>query len=142
MLVPKKRTMKKVILIIVAILLIAVSLLVLLRPKVRNNATALIYKENASYLIVLTGTRYLMVHDPISALLGKTYNETYKITVPRINGIVAGSEIPVEKGYYHYQGQIEFRGNKMIVNLYYDNYDDNRKDALSWNGVYSIIINR
>ncbi len=134
--------MQKDIIIIIASLLISISFLFLLRPKVKNDETALIYKMDSSYLIVLTGTRYLMVHDPISALLGKTYNETYKIIVPRINGVVSGSEIPVEKGYYRYEGQIEFRDNKMSINLYADNYEDKKKDALSWNGEYSFVLNK
>ena len=134
--------MKKVTIVIIALVAISIILLVLLRPKTRNDETALVYKVDSSYLIVLMGTRYLMVHDPISALLGKTYNETYKIVVPRIEGIVKGSEIPAEKGYYHYEGQIDFKGSRMSINLYYDNYDDKKKDALSWNGEYSLVLNK
>ena len=132
--------MKKIT-IIASTLVISISLLLLLRPKARNDETALIYKMDSSYLIVLTGTRYLMVHDPISALLSKTYNETYKMIVPRIDGVVKGPEISVEKGYYRYEGQIEFKGNKMSINLYYDNMTK-RKDALTWNGEYSLILNK
>ena len=132
--------MKKVTRIIIALVAISITFLVLLRPKIKNDEAALVYKVDSSYLVVLTGTRYLMAHDPISALLGKTYDETYRIVVPRIEGVVKGSEIPVEKGYYVYEGQIDFKGNRMSMNLYYDNYDDKRKDPLSWNGEYSFVL--
>jgi hypothetical protein len=80
-----------------------------------------------------------MVHDPVSLLQGKTYIETEILRVPRIEGVVEGREIPVAPGYYKYLGQIIFSGSQMKLDLYYDNYDDKKKDPLSWNGEYNLV---
>ncbi len=71
-----------------------------------------------------------MVHDPISALMGRTYEATEVIKVQKITGTVKGEEIPVDPGYYKYLGSIIFQGNKMTIDLYYDSLDDNTKDPI------------
>lgn len=53
---------------------------------------------------------------------------------------MAGVGNPAERGYYKLLGGIAFAGGRMPVELYYDNYDDNIRDPLSWNGEYAIKL--
>jgi hypothetical protein len=92
-------------------------------------------KTQNSYLIEVKGKRRLMAHDPISLLMGKTYEAKQVFEVPRIEGIVKGSEIPRLPGYYKYVGTIKFENQSMVIDLYADNYDEKKKNV-SWNGVY------
>ena len=109
-----------------------------MHDKTSNDEIAVVAREGETYRITLTGTRYLMVHDPISALIGPTYTETYVLPVPRLTGTVAGAEIPVQRGHYRYAGSIAFDGDRMAVDLYYDNTDDKIRDPLSWNDSYTL----
>ena len=109
-----------------------------MRDKTSNDATAAVAREGETYRITLTGTRYLMVHDPISALMARTYEETYELDLPRIEGVVQGTEIPRPRGWYKLLGTVTFDGDRMTVDLYYDNTDDKIRDPLSWNGVYTL----
>jgi len=127
--------------IVIVIILCAVGFIAIIRGKAENHETVNITKEGAEYKIQFTGTRYLMVHDPISALLRKTYETTYSLKVPRIKGTVNGNEIPVKKGHYQFVGNVKFNKDIVIVDLYTDNYDDKTKNASSWNGKYTIIHN-
>jgi hypothetical protein len=98
------------------------------------------YVESGThYEVTLRGKRMLMVHDPISALQGKTYEDKLVLDLPRLSGLVAGDEIPVGPGNYKYLGQVEFKDGRMVVDLYYNNTDDGTKDALSWNGQYTLV---
>ena len=133
--------MKKALSIVSLIVLLIAGWLVFISNKAENYKNAFVTKDGSFYKIELKGVRYLMVHDPISALMGRTYEATYVINVPRITGIVKGNEIPVKKGYYKYLGSITFSGDKMMVDLYYDNYDDKIKDPISWDGEYTLVIN-
>jgi hypothetical protein len=104
-----------------------------------NNDRAHFDKHGASYLVEMKGTRRLMAHDPISALRGRTYEETLTIEIPRIEGVIEGSEIPVMPGKLRYAGRIVITNGKMRVDLYYDDRDDNTKVPLLWNGEYSLV---
>ena len=103
-----------------------------------NHSNAYYIKRGSSFEITVSGTRFLMSHHPISALSGKTYVATHTFIVPRITGIVTGDEIPRKKGYYKYIGTIEFTDSHMIINLQSDNYDNDTKHPISWNGIYKL----
>ena len=79
-----------------------------------------------------------MVHDPLSLLERGTYVDTFKITVPRPEGIINGNEIPTKPGNYKMLGSLTIEDGKMRMDLYYDNYDDKIQDPLSWNGDYKL----
>jgi hypothetical protein len=108
--------------------------------RVGNSKDATVSKVGDQYTVSLKGTRYLMAHDPFSAMQGKTFVLTAILTVPRIEGIVEGREIPVAPGHYKFLGQIEFSGSRMKIDLYADNYDDKRKDPSTWNGEYNLVL--
>ena len=108
------------------------------RDKTSNDEIATVARDGESYRITMTGTRYLMVHDPISALQRPTYRATRVLDVPRLTGTVEGAEIPVPPGHYKLLGQIAFDGGRMTVALSRDNTDDNIRDPLSWNGTYTL----
>jgi hypothetical protein len=76
-----------------------------------------------------------MAHDPFSAIRGRTYEETLTIQVPRIEGVIEGSEIPVPPGKLRYAGRIEIKNSKMRVDLQYDR----TKVPLPWNGEYTLV---
>jgi hypothetical protein len=74
----------------------------------KNYEQAYFSKHGSVYLVELKGKRYLLAHDPVSAILGKTSEETFEIEIPRIDGTIDGSEIRVERGCYKYSGSIVF----------------------------------
>ena len=103
-----------------------------------NNKNATIEKSDNQFIVTLTGKRTLMVHDPLSLLERGTYVDTFKITVPRPEGIINGNEIPTKPGNYKMLGSLTIEDGKMRMDLYYDNYDDKIQDPLSWNGDYKL----
>lgn len=78
-----------------------------------------------------------MAHDPISAILGRTYEETLTIEIPRIEGEIDGSEIPVSPDKLPYVGRVVIMKDKMKVELYYDDPSDTRV-PLPWNDEYTL----
>ena len=118
--------------------LIIVSYFVFYSP-VKNNDIAEIKANENGYELRLTGKKSYMSHEFISLFSKDTYSDTLRITLPRKQGIINGGEIANPKGYYEYLGTITIENNKVNVDLYYDNYDDNSKDELVWNGKYEIL---
>ena len=106
---------------------------------VGNYERAYFAKHGATYLVEMKGTRRLMAHDPFSAIRGRTYEETLTIEVPRIEGMIEGAEIPVKPGYLRYAGRVVITKDKMRVDLYYDDREDNTKVPLPWNGEYTLV---
>ena len=106
---------------------------------VGNNERAYFAKRGASYVVELKGTRRLMAHDPISGILGRTYEETLTLQLPRIEGVIKGSEIPVTAGNLRYTGQLVIAKDKMKLDLYYDDPGDSVRRPLPWNGEYTLV---
>ncbi len=79
-----------------------------------------------------------MVHDAISALGRETYLDTFRVIIPRAEGIVDAQEIPTKPGHYKMLGSLTIDKEKMNLDLYYDNYDDKIKTPVSWNGEYKL----
>jgi hypothetical protein len=104
-----------------------------------NFRDAYYWRTNSGYVIELKGKRIGMAHDPITALMRRTYDSKLVLEVPRIQGVVSGKEIPVQPGWYKYLGQIDIAGERMVVDLYYDNTDQKRRDRVSWNGEYVLL---
>ena len=77
-----------------------------------------------------------VAHDPISFLFRGSSEVVENFDVPRITGVVKGEEIPRPKGYYGLLGTISFNGEYVVIDLSYDNYDDNTQPSLNWNGKY------
>ena len=132
--------MKKTLVIIGVLILIPVGWILYGINKAKNYEFAYITQDASSYNIELRGVRYLMAHDPITALMFKTYEAKANYNVPRISGVIDGAEIPVQDGYYNLVGSITFIDGKISVDLAADNYDDGIKDPVSWNGVYEIVF--
>ena len=103
-----------------------------------NNELAYFTTHGPGYLVELNGERRLMAHDPISAIRGRMYSETLTIELPRIEGVIEGSEIPVRPGFVPYTGRIVITADRMKIDLYYNDRDENREVALLWNGVYTL----
>lgn len=104
-----------------------------------NDEHAYFAKHGSSYLVELKGRRRLMAHDPVSAVRGRTYEETLTIELPRFEGVIEGAEIPVRRGSLPYAGRVVITRGKMKVDLYYDDRDSNTKVPLLWNGEYALV---
>ena len=105
---------------------------------VGNDEHAYYVRHGPGYLVEMKGRRRLMAHDPISAIRGRTYEETLTIGLPRIEGVVEGAEIPARPGYLRYAGRVVITRGKMKVDLYYDDRGDESKVPLPWNGEYTL----
>jgi hypothetical protein len=101
-----------------------------------NDEHAYFDKRGESYVVELKGRRRTMAHDPLSAVLGRTYEAAFTMQLPRIEGMIDGAEIPVRPGYLRYVGRVVITGGQMKVDLYYDDRAENTKLLLSWNGEY------
>ena len=104
-----------------------------------NYDRAYISKYGTKYFVEMKGTRRLMAHDPISALRGRTYEDSLMIELPRIEGVIKGSEIPVPADKLSYTGEIVITKNKMTVDLYYENRSESNKVPLPWNDEYTLV---
>ena len=131
-------TLKKVILITLLVLIAGCSTCIYLQRPYNYTDAYIIKKKDTTYL-KLKGKRQLMVHDPISLILSKTYTDSTLIPLPYIKNIIHGGDIPVEKGYYKYKGTITIDGNKVKVNLYYDDYDSKILESDDWDGSYQLV---
>jgi hypothetical protein len=107
--------------------------------RVGNYERAYFERQGASYLVELKGTRRLMAHDPISGLRGRTYEETLTLQLPRVEGIIEGSDIPVTAGKLRYTGQVVITNDKMKLDLYYDDPGASTRRPLPWNGEYTLV---
>ena len=107
--------------------------------RVGNYERAYFAKQGTSYLVELKGTRRLMAHDPISAIRGRTYEETLTLQLPRLEGVIKGPEIPVTADKLRYTGQLVITNDKMKLDLYYDNPGDSIPRPLPWNGEYTLV---
>ncbi len=104
-----------------------------------NDEHAYFTKHGPSYLVELKGRRRLMAHDPVSAVRGRTYEETLTLELPRIEGVIEGAEIPVRPGALRYVGRVVITRGRLEVDLYYDDRDENTKVPLQWNGEYALM---
>ena len=80
-----------------------------------------------------------MAHDPISAMRGRTYEETLTIELPKIEGVIDGTDIPVRSGSVPYTGRVVISAGQMTVDLYYRDHDHNTNVALLWNDTYTLV---
>ena len=101
-----------------------------------NYERAYYARHGATYFVEMKGRRRRLAHDPLSALRGRTYEETLTLELPRIEGAIDGAEIPARPGHLGYTGRVVITKVKMRVELY---YDDNTKHPLPWNGDYTLV---
>jgi hypothetical protein len=120
------------------VLLIATSLLTLLTAcsRASNYEQASFAKKDGKYLVELRGKRRLMAHDPISGIRNGTYEDSLILRLPRIEGVIDGTEIPVRRGDLSYEGRVDITKDKMKVDLY---YVESSKHPLLWNDEYTLV---
>jgi hypothetical protein len=102
----------------------------------RNDERAHFERDGHLYRVHMTGLRFPLVHDPVSLLTARTRESTFSLELPRITGVVEGTEIERSAGYY-YLGRVVITGGKMNVDLYFP--DEGSRRALSWNGDYTLV---
>ena len=100
----------------------------------RNDDRAYFTAGGNVYRVELKGWRFPLVHDPLSLLLERTRRETLTMELPRIEGVIDGSEIPVSPDKLRYVGRVVITKRKMKVGLY---YTDRR--PLPWNDEYTLV---
>ena len=105
----------------------------------RNDDRAYYFKDGQTYRVEMTGWRFPLVHDPVSFLVERTRETTLTIALPRIDGVIEGSEIPVPPDKLGYVGRVVIREGKMEVDLYYDEPGDGPRRPLSWNDEYTLV---
>ncbi|MBC7400286.1 MAG: hypothetical protein H7289_10095 [Mucilaginibacter sp.] len=108
----------------------------------KNNKEAYIVIKGNKSFIKLKGKRNYMVHDPISLVFNKTYEDSTLISLPRVqNGIIKGNEIITEKGYYKYTEDsfISIDHQKLKIYLQYNDTDDKKVEQDGWNGEYNLV---
>lgn len=102
-----------------------------------NHENASINQKGDIFELRFAGERIYMSHDPISALSRRTFTDTFILNLPRNKGVIRGNEIIKQDGY-PLLGKIEIKKGKVMVNLFYDNFDDHIKDPLDYNGIYKL----
>ena len=99
-----------------------------------NDRRAYFVADGQSYRVELTGWRFPLVHDPLSLLVERTRRATLTLELPRIEGAIDGSEIPVSPDKLRYVGRVVVTNRKMQVDLYY-----NDRHPLPWNDEYTLV---
>ena len=100
----------------------------------RNQEDAYVTRIGDTYRVELRGWRFPLVHDPLSLLLERTRRVTFTMDLPRFEGVINGSEIPVAPDKLRYIGRVVINQRKMTVDLY---YSDRR--PLPWNDDYTLV---
>ncbi len=103
----------------------------------RNHGRAYYTKEGQVYRVEMKGLRFPLIHDPLSLLLERTREETFTLELPRIDGVIEGSEIPRGSAAYRYFGRVVITSGKMQVDLYYP--DEGVRRPSSWNDEYTLL---
>ena len=100
----------------------------------KNDERAYFTRIGNTYRVELKGWRFPLVHDPLSLLLERTRRVTFIMELPRLEGVIDGSEIPVGPDKLRYVGRLVITDRKMEVDLY---YSDRR--PLPWNDGYTLV---
>ena len=100
----------------------------------RNDGRAYFVPQGHIYRVELTGWRFPLVHDPLSLLLDRTRRANLTMELPRIEGVIDGSEISVGEGTLRWVGRVVVTNRRMQVDLY---QSDGR--PLSWNDEYTLV---
>lgn len=103
----------------------------------KNYTTAYMQPQGAGLKITVKGKRMLMVHDPVSAFLNHTYEDSASFIIPSQQKIIPGNEIQVLDDSYKFTGTISIDGQKMKIQLFYDSLHKNPYD---WNGRYHLRL--
>lgn len=106
-----------------------------------NDERAYFVRDGNKYRVTMTGWRFPLVHDPISLLLERTHEETFTLDLPRIEGVIEGTEIAVSPDKLRYVGRVVIADGKMNVDLYYDD-DERPRRPLPWNDEYTLVPQR
>jgi hypothetical protein len=122
-----------------SVIVLSIATLLSACARTGNDEHAYFTRHGSRYVVELKGRRLLMAHDPISALRGRTSEETLKIEVPRIEGVIEGADIVLTETSFRYAGRIVINKDRMTVDLYDDHRDDHRRVPASWNGEYILV---
>ena len=106
-----------------------------------NDDRAYFARDGHIYRVEMKGWRFPLVHDPLSLLLERTYEDTLTLELPRLEGVIEGREIRVSPDKLRYVGRILITDGKMKVDLYYDD-DERPRRPLSWNDEYTLVPHR
>lgn len=104
-----------------------------------NDEIAHTFEKDGLTHVKLFGKRIRIAHDLQSASNPHTYIDSIIFPLSNASGQTKGEDIPVQKGYYKYAGEILIDGNYATVNLQFNNTDSNKLIPSPWNGRYKIV---
>lgn len=104
-----------------------------------NEEHAYFAKDGHTYRVEIKGWRFPLVHDPLSLLLNRTSEETFTMELPRIEGAIEATEIPVSPEKRRYTGTVVISKGKMKLDLYYDDASEGTRRPLTWNDEYTLV---
>ena len=120
--------------VIIGLSVAALAAVVWERHAERNDRRAYFAADGRTYRVELTGWRFPLVHDPISLMVERTRKASLTLDLPRIEGVVDGTEIRVAPDKLSYAGRVVIAGGQIQVDL---SYPDGR--PLSWNDEYTLV---
>lgn len=131
--------MRKPVLIILFFVALFFGIRFLIHTDAKNYKNAYLIVQNDTVFIKTKGKSVLMNHEFWSCN-SKTYEDSALFQIPKsIDGRIEGNELPSEPGDYKCSGFIDINKNKLVVNLFFENTDDNRIEPSRWNGKYNLI---
>jgi hypothetical protein len=110
---------------------------VLFSTPAKNCKTAYIESVQNGFKVTVKGKRLLMTHDPISAILRHTYEDSVSFLIPRQAGTIQSNEIEVSQGRFAPTGTISINRDNMVIKLF---NDQAQKESDGWNGNYSLHV--
>jgi hypothetical protein len=100
----------------------------------RNNGRAYFTRTGDTYRVELTGWRFPLVHDPLSLILERTRRATLTLQLPRLEGVIEGSETLMLPDEIRYHGRVVISNRQMTIDLHYGD-----GSPLSWNDEYRLV---
>ena len=86
-------TNKKVIIVVSIFIALLPFFFMLFSTSSKNYKTTYLKQKKAGYKVTVKGKRVLMSHDPISAFLPNTYEDSTSFLIPRQHGIINCNKI-------------------------------------------------
>jgi amino acid transporter len=133
------KKMKHAILISSVVVALLTSYFFLFTSPSTNFRTAYIENNEQSFKVTVKGKRSIMVHDPVSIFLRKTYQDSEQFIIPHSEGIFKGHELLNNNRYSKSVGELIIKDNHLKIDLYTDYNNMKTFNPSFWNGNYELV---
>ena len=133
------KKMKHAILISSVIVALLTSYFFLFTSPSTNFRTAYVENNGQSFKVTVKCKRSIMVHDPVSIFLRKTYQDSEQFIIPHSEGIFKGHELLNNNRYNKSLGELIIKDKHLKIDLYIDYNNVNLSDPSIWNGNYELV---